>query len=335
LLSPDFTTLPPSLKRSEDKSKSVPNSTFGNLAFFAQDEYQPAKRLRLVGCIRFDRFDINSERTPGFDLPPSFTQSQIEDLKLTGLPNGLAVSDTAVSGDFGLVINPRDSVSFTARVGRSFREPNLFERFFTDFGSAAGFVVGNPNLKPESGINVDTGVKFHTAQFAGCFTYFNNTYRNFLTSRPAINRNGAPIAIPTGTARPPIPVFQTVNSGRARIQGFEAEFEAPLKLSTGLPNPFGNVSYLRGDDLESNVALDFITPLQTVIGLRWQDRIASGRNMRRGLSTVRGSRPRSSRRTEARSLVLTHDVRGGITFRREHYRIGFHCGVRESGEPLL
>jgi len=142
LLSPNFSTFPPTLTPSEDRSKSVPNATFGDFALFAQDEYQPVRWLRFVGGLRVDKFNIDSERTAGFDLPPFFTPSQIEDLKLTGLDAGLKIDETAVSGDFGMVINPVQAVSLAARIGRSFREPNLFERFFTDFGSATGFVVG-------------------------------------------------------------------------------------------------------------------------------------------------------------------------------------------------
>jgi outer membrane receptor protein involved in Fe transport len=334
LLSPNFMTSPPSLTRSTDRSKSVPNARFGNLAFFAQDEYQLTRRIRLVGGVRLDRFDIDSERTPGFDLPPFFTPSQVEDLNLTGLDAGLKIDEVAVSGDFGIVVNPIQSVSLTARVGRSFREPNLFERFFTDFGSAAGFVVGNPNLEPESGVNVDTGIKVRTSRFGGSFTYFNNTYTNFLTSRAAFDRNGAPISIPTGPGRPPIPVFQTVNSGRTRIQGVEVEFEAPFALSSNFLTPFGNVSYLRGDDLERDLPLDFITPLKTVLGLRWQDgrdRYWSEYSARIVNKQGRLSPQFLQSNGGPESGFVVHDLRGGINFRRETYKFGFTIGLENLG----
>ncbi|MGA9770814.1 MAG: TonB-dependent receptor [Blastocatellia bacterium] len=334
LFSPDFSTFPPSLIRSEDRSKSVPDSTFGNLSFFAQDEYQPTQWLRLVGGVRVDHFNIDSERTPGFDLPVFFTPSQIEDLNLTGLDQGLKVDETAVSGDFGIVINPIKTVSVTARVGRSFREPNLFERFFTDFGSAAGFVVGNPQLEPESGINFDTGIKFRTARFAGSFTYFNNTYTDFLTSEQAIDRNGVPITIPTGGGQPPIPVFRTVNLGRTRIQGVEVEFEAPLKVTGGFLVPFGNISYLHGDDIENDEPLNFITPLKTVLGLRWQDgrdRFWSEYAARIVNTQNRLSPDFIQSNGGAEPGFVSHDLRGGVNFKRERYKIGFTVGLENPG----
>jgi outer membrane receptor protein involved in Fe transport len=63
--------------------------------------------------------------------------------------------------------------------------------------------------------------------------------------------------------------FQTQNVGRARIQGFEADAEFPIKIGLGFLTPSGNISYLRGDDLETNEPLDFITPLKTVLNIRW------------------------------------------------------------------
>lgn len=334
LFSPDFSTFPPGLVRSVDNSKSVPDSTFGNLSFFAQDEYQPTRWLRLVGGVRVDHFKINSERTPGFDLPVFFTPSQIEDLNLTGLDAGLKVDETAVSGDFGVVISPVKTVSITARVGRAFREPNLFERFFTDFGSAAGFVVGNPQLDPESGINFDTGISFRTARFAGSFTYFNNTYSDFLTSEPAIDRNGVPIEIPTGGGQPPIPVFRTVNLGRTRIQGLEAEFEAPLRVKAGFLVPLGNISYLHGDDLENGDPLNFITPLKTVLGLRWQDerdRFWSEYTARIVNTQDRLSTDFLQSNGGAEPGFVSHDIRGGVNFRRERYKISFTVGLENLG----
>lgn len=333
-LLPNFSTNPPSLTRTQDRSKSVPDATFGNLAVFAQDEYQATRWLRFVGGIRVDRFDIDSEKTAGFVLPPFFTASQVEDLNLTGLDSGLKINDTALSGDFGLVIKPIDTVSVTARVGRSFRQPNLFERFFTDFGSASGFVVGNPTLKPESGVNFDTGVQFFTSRFAGSFNYFNNTYTNFLTSQPAIDRNGRPISIPGSPGRPPIPVSQTRNLGRARIQGFEASFEASVPIAKLFLSPFGNISYLRGDDLKLGLPLNFITPLKTVAGLRWQDnrdRYWSEYSVRIVNKQERLSEQFLRSNGGAVPGFVIHELRGGVNFQRENYKVGFTVGIENLG----
>lgn len=267
-------TTPTSANRTVRRSRSVPDATLGNFSVFAQNEYRPTNRLKFTGGLRFDTFSTKALPTTDFTLDPRFTPTQIEDLGLQGLTNGLAVTYRALTGDAGLVYYLTNALAASARIGRSFRTPNIFERFFTDFGSVAGFLVGNPNLKPETGINFDASLKFRSDRFAGAVTYFNNFYRNFLATPAAIDRNGAPITIPR-PPQAPIPVFQTRNVREARIQGFEAEAEIPVKIKLGYLTPYGNFSYLRGDNLTDKIPLDTISPLRTNAGFRWQNFLRS------------------------------------------------------------
>ena len=329
LLSPNFRTNPPSLTRSEDRSRSVPDASFGSFAVFVQDEFQITDRLKLTGGLRTDFFRSRAVRISGFALPSTFTQDQIQDLGLDGLTSGLNVNQKAVTGDFGAVFKVTRDVSLTGRVGRSYRVPNLFERFFTDFGSAGGFVVGNPNLKPESGINFDAGAKFNTSRSAGSLTYFNNGYRNFLSTINAFDRNGNPIMIPR-PGQAAIPVSQTINIGCARIQGVEAELEVPLKFGGGFLTPGGNFSYLRGDDTTANQPLDTITPFKTVLNLRWQ--ALSNRYFAEWTTRIIGKQERLSTafllaNAGAEPGFNASDLRGGYNFRRERYRLSLNAGI--------
>ncbi len=315
--------------RTINRSRSVPDANLTNYAFFAQNDFRLFKRLKLTGGFRVDKFQTNAEPTSGFGLPTAFTQSQLEDLNLDGLTSGLNVGTTAVTGDFGVVFNATENLILSARLGRSFRVPNLFERFFTETGSVGGFVVGNPNLEPESGINFDTSVKIRTSRFASSFTYFNNFYKNFLSTQISLDRTGNPITLPNGT-RPRIPVFQTVNLSRARIQGFEAEFEAPIKIRLGYLTPNGNFSYLRGDNLTDNTPLNTISPYRTNAGVRWQNYAKNyfadytarivGKQIR--LSPVF----RTSNLGDEPGFV-THNVSGGYYFRRERFNFNVNVGV--------
>jgi len=326
---PNFATNPPSLTETIDRSRSVPDASLANFAGFAQDEFRLTNRLKFVGGLRVDSFRTNAEPTTGFAISPLFTQSQIEDLGLQGLTDGLRVKTAAVTGDFGAVFKATDNVILSARVGRSFRVPNIFERFFTDFGSVGGFVVGNPRLKPESGINFDTSIKFRTSRLASSFTYFNNFYRDFLATQTAFDRLGNPITLPNGT-RPRIPVSQTINIGEARIQGFEAEFEAPFRVGVGYFTPYGNFSYLRGDNLTNDVPLDFISPLRTNAGLRWQN-FASD-YFADYTARIIGKQNRLSAAFLQSNLgaepgFVTHNLSGGYNFRREHFNLSINIGI--------
>jgi outer membrane receptor protein involved in Fe transport len=321
--------------RTTSNSRSVPDASLSNIAGFAQAEFRLTNRLKIVGGLRADRFSTQAEPTAAFTLPVSLTASQIEDLGLTGLTDGLTVKNTAITGDAGLIYTVNQYLNLSARVGRSFRTPNIFERFFTDFGSIGGFVVGNPNLKPESGINFDTSAKFRTSKFTGSVTYFNNYYKNFLSTQLALDRNGVPIVIPRPAPQTPIDIYQTQNVRRARIQGFEAEIEVPIKISLGYLTPYGNFSYLRGDDLDDEVPLDIISPLRTNAGFRWQ-------NFLKNYFVDYNVRIVATQKRLSPAFLLpifqggnggpepgfvTHNLSGGYRFKRERFNFGINLGV--------
>lgn len=327
-------TTPSSPNQTIRNSRSVPDASLTNLAAFAQDEFRITNRMRLVGGVRFDRFTTRARQTTEFVLDPRFTPGQIEDLGLAGLTNGLNVTNSTFTGDLGAVYAVTDDIKVSARLGRSFRTPNIFERFFTDFGSVGGFLVGNPNLKPETGLNFDTSLKVRKSYFVGSATYFNNYYDNFLSTATALDRTGQPIIIPRPPLAP-IPVFQTQNVRKARIQGFEAEINVPIKISLGYLTPFGNFSYLRGDNLTDRVPLDSISPFRTNAGFRWENFLRSyymDYNARIVLKQERLSPTallpvNQGGNGGTEPGFVTHNVAGGYLFKREKFDFKVNLGV--------
>lgn len=325
-------TTPASLNRTITNTKSVPDASLTNVAAFAQDEFRFTSRLKLVGGVRVDNFKTVSQPTTGFALP-NLTAAQITDLGIGGLATGMNISKTSVTGDLGAVYKVSNEVSISARVGRSFRTPNIFEYFFTDAGSAGGFIVGNQQLKPESGVNFDTNVKYRTAKFAASATYFRNSYKNFLNTVAAVDRNGAPIFL--NQPGPAVRVYQTQNIDKALIQGIEAEFEAPIKISFGYLTPNGNISYLRGDNTARNMPLDIISPLRSVVGFRWN-------NFGKAYFFDYNARIVTKQTRLSPSFLLpvnqggnggpepgfvTHNINGGYYFQRERYGFNINVGV--------
>lgn len=309
-----------------NRTTSVPQADFGSFAFFAQDEFTLNDRLKFIGGVRVERFFLNSRQTEGFALPITLTPGQIEILGVEGLDTGATVRETAVTGDFGAVLKVTDAVSLTGRIGRSFRVANLFERFFTGAGSVAGSsLVGNPNLNPESGINFDASVRVKTSRFAGAFTYFNNYYRDFLSTTYRFNIP----RVPGGPANQQL--FQTVNFTRVRIQGFEGELEMPFRVGDiGFLTPSGNISYLRGDNLENGEPFNVSPPLKTVLNLRWND--LGNRYYGEFQTRIVNKQDRLSStflpaNGGAEPGFAVSDVRGGYFFRRERYNLSVNVGV--------
>ncbi|MER3631068.1 MAG: hypothetical protein C4325_01905 [Blastocatellia bacterium] len=338
-----------SANRRISNSKSVPDASLTNFAAFAQHEFRFSGRIRFIGGIRADRFDTRSEPTTGFRLP-ALRQDQINDLGIGNLATGLTVVNNAITGDFGTVVKISEQWSASARVGRSFRTPNLFELFFTDTGSIGVFVVGNPRLRPETGVNFDTGIKFRSKHLSASVTYFSNFYKDLLATVPANDSRGCPIFIvrpgtvydsancqivssPPGSS--PIRVFQTQNIDRAKIRGLEAEFEAPIRISLGYLTPNGNFSYLRGDDTDRKQPLNFISPFRTNLGIRWQ-------NLGKAYFFDYFARIVARQERLSDSFLLpvnqggnggpepgfvTHNINGGYYLRREKFTLSFTAGV--------
>jgi outer membrane receptor protein involved in Fe transport len=323
---------PTSANRSIRTSKSVPDASLENVAAFAQNEFRVSNRFRFVGGIRIDNFKTAAHPTLGFSLP-ALTANQIQDLQIGTLASGLNASDTSVTGDIGGIVHLTQDISLSARVGKSFRTPNIFELFFTGSGSVSGFLVGNPTLRPETGTNFDASLKVRRSRFVGSATYFRNSYKDFLNTVAAVDRNGIPIYL--NQPGPQTRVYQTQNIDRARIQGFEAEFEVPMKISLGYLTPNGNFSYLRGDDIDSNVPLDIISPFRTNIGLRWNNygksyffdysaRIVADQDR---LSPTFLLPVNQGGNGGTEKGFTTHNISGGYYFRRERYNFNVNLGV--------
>lgn len=313
-------------------TKSVPDAHLANIAAFAQDEFRVNNRLMLTGGFRFDNFKTVSAPTTGFALP-NLTPSQVAFLGIGGLASGMNVTNNAVTGDAGAIYKIDRHFTLSGRVGRSFRTPNIFELFFSDSGSIANsFQVGNSRLKPETGTNVDTSLKFKSEHFVGSFTFFHNSYKNLLATVPAADAAGTPIFITGSGAR----VYQTQNIDRATIQGFEGEFEAPFKIHLGYLTPNGNVSYLRGDDTAKHEPLNFISPLRTNVGVRWNNfgkayffdynvRIAT---TQRRLSNSFLAPVNQGGNGGPEPGYVVHDMSGGYYFRKnDRYNFSINLGV--------
>ncbi|MFN0121853.1 MAG: TonB-dependent receptor [Blastocatellia bacterium] len=321
----------------------VPKSDFKNLGFFAQDEWHINRWLRILGGVRVDRFDISTTATPGYDpLLPGIAQAAPA-IDLSKLPNaaGQTIDRSNVSGDIGMVIQPTHALSFSGRVGRSFRHPNLEELFFTG-PATIGNIIANTKVQPETGVNVDLGVRYRTARYSAAVNYFNNTYRNFISTEFI-----AQAPQPTGL------IAQAINFARVRITGFETNWEVPQMVGSSALTYFWTLGYLRGTILEGanpfqrtslrNAPADNISPLKNVIGLRWQgggNRFWAEYNARtqaqvdRVSPLLRESPFLIAQDYFALPGFTVHTARGGYNFQREHGRVALTFGLENFGNKF-
>jgi outer membrane receptor protein involved in Fe transport len=150
-----------------------------------------------------------------------------------------STSSGAGSGFVAVTAGMFGGFSTTAQIARGFRDPVLSDRYFRG-PSGRGFITGNPDLEPESSLQVDLGLRY-TASRVRAATYFYSYRINDLIERYATTTD----------------VFLFRNRGRARLRGFEAELQGTLGRGLSLESAF---QIARGRALDDNANLDDVAP---------------------------------------------------------------------------
>jgi outer membrane receptor protein involved in Fe transport len=250
----------------------VPNATFRDVGLFLHDEWDATGAIRLTGGVRVDGYRVRTEATPGYEIAP-LIEGASPAIDPATLPDvdGQRITRTAVTGEAGLVLWSGRPVSLFSHYVRSYRHPNLEELLFAG-PATAGSIVPNVTVEPETGHNVDAGLRFRARSVSGSLSYFNNTYRNFISTE---------IVSTTGTGSSLESISQAINLARVRIQGAEAEASAPFGAGVLNVMPYGTVAYTHGTVLAGTSPLsalsldgrpqDNITPWKLTGGLRVSD----------------------------------------------------------------
>lgn len=178
---------------------STPNATFRSTGFFVQTEARLTNRLSLVAGTRWQSVTTRTRITPKVIAPL------------------IESSDNAVVASGNALFRIVDNVNLVASVGRAFRSPNLIEKFFNGAApEGSGYQLRNPNLKPESSIDIDLGIKAGYGALYGEVFVFRNSIANGIQ------------IVPTGTKVGQFNAFRNVNAQRLRDQGVEALVQASL-----------------------------------------------------------------------------------------------------------
>lgn len=149
------------------------------------------------------------------------------------------VSNGAMAGFAALTAGPFSSMTFTAQIARGFRDPTLSDRFYRG-PTGRGYITGNPDLEPETSLQVDLGARYATGRvrLAGYFYHYriDNLIERYQTAPD---------------------YFYFRNRGRAQIRG--VELEAQVDLGRGYALEAG-AQFSQGIALDDEAALDDISP---------------------------------------------------------------------------
>jgi outer membrane cobalamin receptor len=149
-----------------------------------------------------------------------------------------ATSNGAGSGYVALAAAAR-GVTVTGQIARGFRDPMLSDRFFRG-PTGRGFITGNPDLDPESSVQVDLGVRYTARRYrVGVSAY---QYRiDDLIERYQTETD----------------FFFFRNRGRGRLRGLELEAQADLGAGFTLQTA---AQVARGRLLDDATWLDDVSP---------------------------------------------------------------------------
>ena len=156
-------------------------------------------------------------------------------------------SDTAFSGFASVAATFGPSLTATLQGSRGYRDPTLSDRYFRGV-SGRGFVVGNPDLDPESSLQFDGALRWRSGQHSLALLGYHYRIRH-LIERFRLGND-----------------FQFRNRGEADVRGVE------LELTTPLPHRFSleaNATIARGEVLDDDAAMDDIPGPNAHVGLRW------------------------------------------------------------------
>ncbi|NIM90156.1 MAG: TonB-dependent receptor [Candidatus Aminicenantes bacterium] len=172
---------------------NVPYASFRSFGIFIQDQFSLFPRSKLILGLRYQNVLAQTKKTPNIDDPL------------------VDSSESTVVGSANFTYDLLDSLKLVLSLGRGFRSPNLPERFFQGLiPDGRGFQLRNSELKPETSLNFDIGLRFRYENL-----YLESTlFRNMIYDGIQI--------IGTGTAFDRIPEYQNINIDKLQIQGLEA-----------------------------------------------------------------------------------------------------------------
>jgi len=210
----------------------------GDLGFFLSADYAGVERLDILGGVRYDLLRMKA-------LP-------------LGATGPVVTTDDQPTGFVGLSYKLTGNLTAFVNLARAYRVASLNEKYYTGI-SGRGFIIGNPDLRPEKSANFDTGLRLAGKKhFFGLYVF---SYQiNDMIER----------------YRPDPTTYTYGNIEKGRLQGIEFEAEAFLVAGWKV---FGNVTAIRGRSLANDVPLNDVPPVRFYAGTRyWKGRFSAEMN---------------------------------------------------------
>lgn len=186
-------------------------------------------------------------------------------------------SGDALTGSVGLVYGITENLNFVSNLGQAFRAPSLNDTTAVEVTNE-GIDAPSPDLGSERSTGIDVGLKARLKNFFGSITYY-YTFVDGLMTRVPVEEVYAGKVIPElysgiQATYPDTDVFVKDNIDEVNIQGVELDASLIIPYLPGI-SAYGNLTYTRGHDVDSDQPIRREQPINGLFGLRWYD--AGGR----------------------------------------------------------
>jgi outer membrane receptor protein involved in Fe transport len=222
------------------------------LSFIEEWPYRNGMRSDLGFFLSFDYFGLKN-----IDL---VSGGRLDIIRLKALPGG-SVQFTksehkAVTGFIGSSFKITHNIVLFANIARAYRVPSISELFYSGI-TGRGSIIAQPELKPETSLNLDGGLRFFTKDFyLGAYIFVYEI--DHLIERYML--------------QPKVYTYGNINKGR--ITGYELEIEY-------FPRPgwkiYGNYFAFFGKSIDSTDDMNDIPPARLFLGSEfWIGRLSLG-----------------------------------------------------------
>ncbi len=227
--------------------KRFPDTRESSAALYAQAEWFN-EQWTVVPGLRLDQFAVDVLTQDGF-YPPAKLPAR-------------SLSDSAWSPKLGVIYRANEAWSLFGNYAHGFRAPNANQvnGYYENMAEQV-VIVPNPELKPETSNTLEFGVRGRLERLTLDVAVFAGRYDDLIVDNVLIAG--------TGVAGDP-KLFQTVNTDRARIQGFEfkGSYDWGRVADGRLSMPFA-YGRAKGSNLTTGKPLNSVDPAKAVLGLNY------------------------------------------------------------------
>ncbi len=226
--------------------RDLPLSTTDKIGLFIQDEIL-FENLTLIPAMRWDHFKLNASTDSIFPDSTRLTDLTSEDLTFR----------------LGATWRLSDYVSLYGHYAEGFRAPPAEDiNLFLDITLFNFRALPNPELKPERSRNLEAGLRIFWQGTEISVGAYHTSYDDFIESRALIGFDPASGSL----------LFQSRNLAEASIYGVEANFQQSLAYVHGALSDWhidAGLHWAHGNNDVTGRALNTVSPLKAVFGLRW------------------------------------------------------------------